>query len=244
MAKILLGISAPEEVDICHVDADDYNSPYYAIRPGNDLEFFIPEAGEKNGYSWSWLPQEDGDGRDNTVDILMTSSISMMDGSAPFADGTVWNLLIEDLMHDHWNAKKNDAEELVLTEGQWNFLIRFGRENGAYGKIDLLSAPITLPAITAWDMEGNSIWGIGEVSNIEVRPMSLRFVTEHSDIDFGWVNVVMKDGSKIPADPTNYNAGTIYETADWIDLHEVAYLLLQDGTMIPVPGITLPEAAG
>lgn len=235
MVRILLGITAPANVDITHVDADDYNSPYYAIRPGNDREFFIPEVGEKNGYSWIWIPEEDGDGLDNTRNIVMTCNISMMDGSAPFADGTVWELLVEDLMHEHWNSKKNDIETIVLAEGQWNFSIRFGRENGDYTKIDLLSEPITLPTITAWDAMGKPIWETSEVSNIEVHPMSLRFLTERSEIDFGWVNVVMKDGRKITADPTNYNAGCIYEASEWIDLNQVDYLLLQDGTIIPVP---------
>ena len=235
VTTILLGITAPENVDITHVEADDTESPYYTVYPGNHLEFFFPEAGEKNGCGWSWIPQDDGDGLDNTQNIIMTCTASMMDCSAPFAEGTTWNLHIEDLLHDHWNSKKCDVDKIVLTEGEWNFSIQFGKENGDYSQIDLLSEPMTLSAITAWDAIGRPIWETDTVGNIEVRSMSLRFITENPNVGFGWVNVVMKDGRKISADQTNYNAGCIYEASEWIDLNQVDYLLLEDGTKIPVP---------
>lgn len=238
MVKILLGITAPEDVDITHVEADDHDSPYYAIRPGFDLDFFFPEAGEKNGYSWIWVPEEDGDSLDNTQNIVMACNVTMMDQSAPFADGTVWELLIEDLIHEHWNSKKHDVEEIVLTEGQWDFSIRFGAENGDYRQIDLLTEPMTLPIISAWGMSGDEvkeIWGTNEVSNIEIHPMSVHFISEHGEVDYGWVNVVMQDGTCIPLDPINYNSRCVYEATEWIDLNQVDYLLLQDGTKIPVP---------
>lgn len=238
MVKVLLGITAPEGVDITHVEPDDNRSRYFDIYPGNRLEYFEPETGETNGYSWNWLPEDDGDGQDNTQDYVMTYNTVMMDESAPFADGTVWNLLIEDLMHNRWDSRKNDVVQSILTEGEWNFSIRFGSENGDYQKIDLLEKPITLPVITAWEMNGNEVkevWETVEVSSIEIHPMSVHFISERGEVDYGWINAVMKDGTQIPLSAVNYNARCIYESTERIDLEQVDYLLMQDGTKIPAP---------
>lgn len=234
--QMLLGITGPEDVDIAHVEADDTLSHFYEIHPGNHLEYFVPEVGEKNGYANYWQPEDDGDGLDNTTNFRIFYNTTMMDGSAPFGDGTVWNLLIEDLFHYHWNEQKQDVEEIVLTEGEWDFTICFGPDNGNYQKIDLLAEPMTLPAVVGWDMEGNQLWGTCEVSSIELHPMSVHFLGERTDVDYGWVNVVMKDGTRIPADAVNFNRRCIYETREWVDLNQVDYLLLEDGTQIPVPG--------
>lgn len=232
--QMLLGITAPENVDITHVEADDVLSHYFEIHPGNDLDYLVPEIGEKNGYANYWQPEDDGDGLDNTQDYRIFYNTTMMDGSVPFGDGTVWDLLIEDLFHYHWNEQKADVEEIVLTEGEWDFTIRFGEENGYYQKLDLLAEPMTLPAVTSWDWEGNQIWGTCQVSDIEIHPMSVHFLGERTDVDYGWVNVVMKDGHRIPASAVNFDRRCIYEALEWIELNQVDYLLLEDGTHLSV----------
>lgn len=235
IVRVLLGITAPETVDITHVEADDIWSPYFDIHPGNRLEFFEPEVGQTNGYSWNWLPEDDGDGLDFTQNYVMTCNIVMMDETAPFADGTVWNLLIEDIMHYRWDSKRDDVVQDVLAEGEWQFTLRFGNENGDYRKMELLQEPLTLPAIVAWDGAGNAIWETAEVTSIEVHPMSVHFLSERANVDYGVASVVMHDGTRIPLSNMTYNRRCIYESAEWIDLTEADYLLMQDGTKIPIP---------
>lgn len=238
MVELLLGIAAPEDMDITHVESDDTVYPYYDIHPGDSVDFFVPEQGTKNGYGWSWFPQEDGDGKDNTIDYIMTFHCNMMDGSVPFAEGKVWRLQIEDLMHYRWDAKKQDIVNNLLTEGEWNFSIQFGEENGDFDHIDLLTAPRTMPVITAWEMNGNEtkeIWETCEVNKIEIHPMSVHFFGNRANVDYGWTNVVMKDGTQIPLSILEFDRRCIYESTQWIDLHKVDYLLMQDGTKLPVP---------
>lgn len=232
MIKLLLGYTAPEETDIVTAESAEDS---FDIYPGNRHDFLIPEQGETSGANWYWEPLDDGDGKNNTQDCLLTLNFSMMDGSAPFADGTVWNLHIEDLMHHHWDAEKTEVKTTVLTEGEWNFAIRFGSENARYEKIDFLTEPTVLPVITGWDEEGNNIWESINVSNIELHPLSVHFLGERGEVDYGWVNIVMQDGRRIPASPVNYGKRCIYETTEQVDLYNVDYILLENGTQIAFP---------
>lgn len=233
IVQIRMGITAPEGVDITHVEAEDTASPYFVINPGNHLEFFTPEAGEKNGYAWSWRPEDDGDGLDNTVNCVMTCNCAMMDGSAPFAEGSVWNLHIEDLTHDYWDSQKKDVVLELLTEGEWNFNIRFGSGNGHYEMRELLKEPMTLPGITTWDYLGNPMWSTAQVSSIEIHPMSVHFLSDQANVDFGYTELVMKDGTVIPLEQTSFDGRSIYEAKDWIDITQADYIRMVDGTIIP-----------
>lgn len=232
--ELLLGVTAPEGQNITYVTEENAGSKLYSVYPANN-EFLIPVQGEKNGGTGAWEAQDDGDGLDHTASYLFTTIVNMADGSAPFGPGTVWNLHIEDLVQHYFDKGPLTSVEKVLVEGEWNYEITFGEDNGNYEMIELLPSPTTVKAVTGHDAQGNKIYEDVEFTSIQLHPMSARIEGGDGNTDLGWLNAVMKDGSRIPLVGGWYDQVSIYEAVETIDLAQVDYLLLEDGTQIPVP---------
>ena len=231
--KLLLGVTAPEGQNITCVTEGNVRSKLYSVYPAN-YEYLIPAQGEKIGGNGTWEAQNDGDGLDHTASYLYTTSVKMADGSAPFGPGTVWKLHIEDLMQHHFGKDVRTSVEKVLVEGEWNYEITFGQDNGNYEMIELLPLPMTLKAVAGHDAQGNKVYEDVEFTSIQLHPMSAR-IEGNGSTDLGWLNAVMKDGSRIPLVGGWYDQVSIYQAVEPIDLAQVDYLLLEDGTQIPVP---------
>lgn len=232
--ELLLGVTAPEGQNITCVTEGNVRGKLYSVYPAN-YEYLIPAQGEKIGGNGDWEAQNDGDGLDHTASYLYTTTVNMADGSAPFGPGTVWNLHIEDLMQHHFGEKTMTSVEKVLVEGEWNYEITFGQDNGNYEMIELLSSPITMKAVTGFDTQGKEIYGDVEVTSIQLRSMSARVESGGGSACLGLLNAVMKDGSSVPLVGGWNDRVNIYRALETIDLYQVDYLLLEDGTQIPVP---------
>lgn len=225
VARIRLGITAPADVDIENLD----------IRTG-DVSF-VTTGRQFSRYSGGFDAAPDGDGQSNTKDFLGEFCISFRDGLRPFALGATWDLQIADLYADSGTSSTR-----VLAAGEWQFSVTFDETNTDYQELELLSSPITVQAMTGWRADGTDVIGEFPIASFKLRKFSSEIVRDtageneeqraepYADF-YGWRDhftyAVMKDGTKIQLlEDRNCNA---------VDLTQVDYVLLADGTKLTVP---------
>ena len=224
VAQILIGITAPEDIVL---------STEKPLRFANWRGMLVPADGSKAA-SGPVDTLDDGDGKANTIDVLLTQSVTTKNTDAPFTVGSVWTLYLVDLICG--------STDETLTEGEWQFPISFGEDNGDYRELELLTSPILMKACTGWLPDGTDVVMEFPVSSFKLRKFSSEIVrdtaaeTEEQRAEtytdfYRWnghfICVVMKDGTRIELwDQENDSA---------IDLAQVDYVLLADGTKLPVP---------
>mgnify|MGYP000979380011 CR=1 FL=1 len=226
VARVVVGITAPEDVDIESLNISD-----------GGMFFGTPDR-ESMGGSGAFNDVTDGDGLANTKDLVAEFTVSFLDGLRPFELGATWDLDITDLYVDQWLPTSR-----VLTEGEWHFSIIFDETNTDYDALELISSPITATACTGWSLDGKDVLMEFPISSFKLRKFSSEITQDTAaeteeqrraapSADFyGWRDhfayAVMKDGTKIQLlERTN---------CDPIDLAQVDYVLLADGTKLPVP---------
>ena len=159
----------------------------------------------------------------------------MTDGSAPYADGTVWNLHLVDIEYSWWDAANARLIDDILVEGEWLIPIRFDASHGNFREIELLSQPITAKYCASYVMNGNDvIENIEEalITSVKVRSFSIDIVTEDENADFFYWRgkcscAVMKDGTQVEIMNKRF--------VEPIDLDQVDHVLLADGTKLMMP---------
>ena len=224
VAQILIGITAPEDIVL---------STEKPLRFANWRGMLVPADGSEAAFG-SVNTLDDGDGKANTIDVLLTQSVTAKNTDAPFAAGSTWTLYLVDLVYS--------STDETLTEGKWQFPISFGADNCDDRELELLTSPILMKAGTGWLPDGTDVVMEFPVSSFKLRKFSSKIVRDtaaeteeqraESYTDFyGWnghfICVVMKDGTRIELwDQENDSA---------IDLTQVDYVLLPDGTKLPVP---------
>ena len=226
VARVVVGITAPEDVDIESLNISD-----------GGMFFGTPDR-ESMGGSGAFNDVTDGDGLANTKDLVAEFTVSFQDGLRPFELGATWDLDITDLYVDQWLPTSR-----VLTEGEWHFSIIFDETNTDYDALELISSPITATACTGWSLDGKDVLMEFPISSFKLRKFSSEITQDTAaeteeqrraapSADFyGWRDhfayAVMKDGTKIQLlERTN---------CEPIDLAQVDYVLLADGTKLPVP---------
>lgn len=224
VAQILIGITAPEDIVL---------STEKPLHFANWRGMLVPADGSEAAFG-PVNTLDDGDGKANTIDVLLTQSVTAKNTDAPFAAGSTWTLYLVDLVYS--------STDETLTEGEWQFPISFGADNCDDREIELLTSPILMKAGTGWLPDGTDVVMEFPVSSFKLRKFSSKIVRDtaaeteeqraESYTDFyGWnghfICVVMKDGTRIELwDQENDSA---------IDLTQVDYVLLPDGTKLPVP---------
>lgn len=148
VARVTVGGAAPEGTVI--------PTEGNIIFANNGAEL-IPAEGELDGGGGTIERLEDGDGLDNTFDLLLVRDCTRKDGAAPYADGTVWNLQLVDITYSWWDAANTRLVDDILVEGEWLIPIRFDESNGNYREIELLDHPITAKYCAGYRMDGNDI---------------------------------------------------------------------------------------
>ena len=226
VARVVVGIAAPEDVDIESLNISDGGM------------FFGTSDRESMGGSGAFNDVTDGDGLANTKDLVAEFTVSFQDGLYPFELGATWDLDITDLYVDQWLPTSR-----VLTEGEWHFSIIFDETNTDYDALELISSPITATACTGWSLDGKDVLMEFPISSFKLRKFSSEITQDTAaeteeqrraapSADFySWRDhfayAVMKDGTKIQLlERTN---------CEPIDLAQVDYVLLADGTKLPVP---------
>ena len=225
IAKVVISVTAPEDVDIESLD----------ISVGG--MFFGTSGRDSSIGSGAFNDVTDDDGLANTKDLVAKFSDSFLDGLRPFELGATWDLDITDLYVDKWYPTSR-----VLTEGEWHFSITFDETNTDYGELELISSPITVTACTGWSSDGKDVLMQFPISSFKLRKFSSEITRdtaaeteEQRAAPFAnfyvwrlhFAYAVMKDGTKIELDErSNYEP---------VDLAQVDYVLLADGTKLPVP---------
>ena len=224
VAQILIGITAPEDIVL---------STEKPLHFANWRGMLVPADGSEAAFG-PVNTLDDGDGKANTIDVLLTQSVTAKNTDAPFAAGSTWTLYLVDLVYS--------STDETLTEGEWQFPISFGADNCDNRELELLTSPILMKAGTGWLPDGTDVVMEFPVSSFKLRKFSNKIVRDtaaeteeqraESYTDFyrwngHFICVVMKDGTRIELwDQENDSA---------IDLTQVDYVLLPDGTKLPVP---------
>ena len=224
VAQILIGITAPEDIVL---------SAEKPLRFANWRGMLVPADGSEAAFG-PVNTLDDGDGKASTIDVLLTQSVTAKNTDAPFAAGSTWTLYLVDLVYS--------STDETLTEGEWQFPISFGADNCDDRELELLTSPILMKAGTGWLPDGTDVVMEFPVSSFKLRKFSNKIVRDtaaeteeqraESYTDFyrwngHFICVVMKDGTRIELwDQENDSA---------IDLTQVDYVLLPDGTKLPVP---------
>lgn len=224
VAQIRIGITAPEDIVL---------STEKPLHFANWRGMLVPADGSEAAFG-PVNTLDDGDGKANTIDVLLTQSVTAKNTDAPFAAGSTWTLYLVDLVYS--------STDETLTEGEWQFPISFGADNCDDRELELLTSPILMKAGTGWLPDGTDVVMEFPVSSFKLRKFSSKIVRDtaaeteeqraESYTDFyGWnghfICVVMKDGTRIELwDQENDSA---------IDLTQVDYVLLPDDTKLPVP---------
>ena len=236
IARIVMSVTAPAGKIINRNPNPGMEEVYYNIGTTN-LDSFEPKTGRDSSGSGGWNAEEDGDGLDNTQNLVMEARYTMDDGSAPFAPGKTWIIRFEDLVGSYWDSKNVKTVEEHLATGEWTFEVTFDESNGDYGEIELLTEPIEVGVSTGWKPDGTDVVESVTVSSIKLRKYSLTITHDGPNYtDFSFINgqrmyAVMKDGSEIEI----LGTGRIYQAYGEIDLEKLDHIKLADGTKIFAP---------
>lgn len=203
----------------------------------------IPMNGEISGAGGTTQSLDDGDGLENTMDLLLVRDCTMTDGSAPYAAGKVWDLHIVDIVYSWWDDANSRMIDDTLVEGEWLFPITFDETNSDYREIELLSEPIKAMACIGWKADGTDVLEEFTVTSFKLRKFSSDITWDliedyHGEKNFGssadfysWRDhhayAVMRDGTQI-----DMFADRNYEP---VDLDQVDHVVLADGTKLEIP---------
>lgn len=213
--QIVLRVTAPEGVAL--TDPEDHT------------------ARIKAGASVYGLCEEDGDGKQNTCHFILSENTYSWDypedGSMPYPEGAVIPVYWEDLYFTRFDFEKNESIDLLLTEGAWKFDIPLGDADTR--QVELLSAPITAKACTGWKIDGTDVIEEAELTSVKLRSLGIVLEHENPGADFlcftgTQSRIVMLDGS-MQEFTSNFD--------DPVDMDQVAYVQLADGTILPMPGV-------
>jgi len=213
--SIIISVTAPEGVDLTRKSA-------------GALDLRLTDT-EIAGYNGGLETLDDGDGLANTCDLLLQRSFSTNDGRAAITKDTVANIYFEDIYERYWDGWNRETQ---ISEGVWNFDVTF--QDSDFREIELLSEPITAKACIGWGMaDGAEVFEELEVTSFKLRSLSIELESENKNADFLSFSgissyAVMKDGSRVEI------MNKVF--VEPIDLDQVDYILLADGTKLYVPG--------
>jgi len=240
-ARITLGITAPEGVNL-----QEYDGYPISLQPSNRWGFFEQTSEGSSNVSGGYGSEDDGDGKANTQNVVLDYSAGteqMRDGEVPFASGKVWNIYWQDIYANYLNEETDEPEKYLLAEGTWSIDVVF--EDVTAEELELISEPIPAQVAYGWDLQGNDVYQDTMITSVILRPMSASIICdmEHAAPDFltvgdRCVHVVMKDGSQVEFHGDSAGSGIQnLQTDTPIDLEQVSYLLLPDGTKLMVPQV-------
>jgi hypothetical protein len=241
-ARITLGITAPEGVNL-----QEYDGYPISLQPSNRWGFFEQTTEGSSNVSGGYGLEDDGDGKANTQNVILNYSAGteqMRDGERPFAEGKVWSIYWQDIYGSYLNEQTNEGERVLLAEGTWSIDVAF--EDVTVEELELITEPLKTKVAYGWDLQGNDVYQDTVITSFILRPMSASIICdlEHAAPDFLTVGdrcvyVVMKDGSQVVFHGDSAGSGIQnLQTDTPIDLEQVSYLLLPDGTKLMAPAVS------
>ena len=221
-ARIRIGIAAPEGVSL---------PTEQGVRFSNTMDMLVSSTNPGFG-SFSIGTVDDGDGKANTLDLMIQCSADPVDGQPPYAKGSTWNLHLIDIIYVTVPQNGGYPVETTLAEGEWNIPITFGDNNGNYQELELITQPIQAKACTGYSADGGGDYvETFTITSFVLREKGFEIQSDAPDYaDFCWINgnpakVVLKDGTEIKLGSAELS----------IDLSQVDHVILADGTKLPVP---------
>lgn len=184
------------------------------------------------------IPVEDHDGKSNTISMILQTTVATPYYSKfSFADGCERTLCLENLCA---YSDEYPYERYIIAEGLWNFKFSFAQaEKNDQPFMEVLSAPVicqfSQPSGGPISVSVNSI-------NLNALGATLRYsyigTQVDGGVDFGKIQIVMKDGSVVNAHPRSAISGPksghvsyVYDAP--VLFSEVIYLIV-NGQIVPV----------
>ena len=226
------------------MNLQEYDGYPISLQPSNRWGFFEQTTEGSSNVSGGYGSEDDGDGKANTQNVVLDYSAGteqMRDGERPFAEGKVWSIYWQDICGSYLNEKTNEGEKVLLAEGTWSIDVAF--EDVTVEELEMITQPLKTKVAYGWDLQGNDVYQDTVITSFILRPMSASIICdlEHAAPDFLTVGdrcvyVVMKDGSRVAFHGDSAGSGIQNLQTDIpIDLEQVSYLLLPDGTKLAVP---------
>lgn len=213
--QIVLRVTAPEGVAL--TDPEDHTARIEA------------------GAGTYGLAQEDGDGKLNTCNVILSENTYPWnypkDGSMPFLEGMVLPIYWEDLYFTRYDFDRNESIETLLTEGSWQFDITLNDADTR--QMELLAEPITAKACTGWKIDGTDVIEESLITSVKLRSLGIVLEKEDSSADF--LCFTGKQSCIVMLDGSFQEFSSYFDTP--VDLDQVAYVQLADGTILPMPGV-------
>ncbi len=246
-ARIILGVTAPEGTVLCKKDGiyDMYGAEF-----GNFGNYSVLQASD--GRSWrdygggmeTMRGLEDGDGKENTVDILYITELMLPNEGMSeiyFDPNLTWTLHIEGITMDRAEYPEKILTQtipLFSNEDTWDLTFTFDKDTDTR-EIEFLTEPMTIKAKTGGS--GDPLRDV-TMESFRVSALQLRLdwkddiagdLFDYLSEPYKIVTAVMKDGTRVPFD--GEGDYTISDNLDPIDLDELDYVELIDGTKLYPP---------
>lgn len=263
-AYICIGITAPEDVVLNATTVEGYSPERPTLLPDNFGQDFLTNQNGESFFGGSSIASvEDYDGLGNTQNLViqLTADPQVMEES-PFGAGKLWTLRIENLTAKYSNVaylkelmdgkyKGQDNfffteeegklldPEVVLAEGVWEFRFRF--DDPDIGKAELIDTPFVTRTGIGYGENGEHIYGDVRMTSFVLRALGASVCTDDQtfapDItSLGDIYAVMKNGSRVQLISESGGPGEQQFRAEApIILTDVDYVLLADGTRLPMP---------
>lgn len=264
-AYIVIGVTGPADAVLNHTTVEEFDPALFRIQPGNWYSRdFLSRADGRLFTGRSGIDSiEDGDGRDNTQDLLVTMELQEEKGELPFAPGQVWKVHIVNIEAENFNRAyyqelkegKYKGQEnfffteeegnlmhpvVTLAEGVWDFELDFA--DCDVRSVELIKDPVKTRSGIGWK-DGEDLYGDVTVTSFTLNALGAdarieeEICPEFNDYaNQAYVQVVLKDGSRITLEARSaFTGGAEFEADQPIILDQVDYILMPDGTRIPMP---------
>ncbi len=243
---VIVGITAP--ADVTQEDLGDLW--------GSEIELY--DENQKPCRSFSMDVMDDLDGLENTVDLVFELE------TADWNRGTLWTLRIntlgkvvydreyrQELLETKYAGQENvmftDEEAariqqlITLAEGPWEFVLDLNLSSVETEAVELIADPVSAQTCSGFTKDGEDIFEEVRITSVILSPLRATIQTDCNyapDFTAGGrkVYVVMDDGSRIELRSDWGSVGNQHFIATApIVLDDVAYILLPDGTKLPMP---------
>lgn len=219
--QVVLRVTAPEGVAL--TDPENFN---HRIETGNG-----PIG----------LCREDGDGNRNTCHYIIQENTYPWnypeDGSFAFPEGYLVSVYWEDMVLSIFDPETATETKQLLVEGTWAFDIPLNDADTR--QVELLSQPITAKACTGWKIDGTDVIEESELTSVKLRSMGIVLEKEDPSADF--LCFTGKHSRIVMLDGTFQEFSSNFENP--VELDQVAYVQIADGTILPMPGVAKETVA-
>ena len=231
MIRVVVGITAPEGVILTRVGNETI-----MIMPGNwegMNDLVCQEELDIYGANGTWSAREDGDGKDNTVDIVMERAYHSEGTEPVITSDQHWNVYIEDLKAEYWDQETGKQVVQWEAEGVWSFDLSF--QDSDFREMEFVSEPVTFRTVVGWKADGTDVYGEVGLTSLVLRSFGASYSfregetgADMADYKNGiYPTAVLTDGREIPLVP---DGGWHLTAEETIPMDQVDHVRLMDGT--------------